>query len=115
MIHGSQVVSCRGTKLLSQGRLEMKKSRSKKIIQIVVPIIVVVLILPTVLGYVWFHNMTRAPLPQHNGDLQVAGLKDSVEILRDEFGVPHIYASNTYDLFFAQGYTQAQDRWWQME
>src|SRR4030042_453865 len=102
-------------KLLSQGRLEMKKSRSKKIVQIVVPIIVVVLILPTVLGYVWFHNMTRAPLPQHNGELQVAGLKDSVEILRDESGVPHIYASNTHDLFFAQGYTQAQDRWWQME
>ena len=93
----------------------MKKNRSKKIIQIVVPIIVVVLILPTVLGYVWFYNTTRAPLPQHNGELQVAGLKDSVEILRDELGVPHIYASNTHDLFFAQGYTQAQDRWWQME
>ncbi|UCH51828.1 MAG: penicillin acylase family protein [Chloroflexota bacterium] len=93
----------------------MKKSRSKKIIQIVVPIVVVVLILPIALGYVWFYNTTRAPLPQHNGELRVAGLKDSVEIFRDELGVPHIYASNTHDLFFAQGYTQAQDRWWQME
>ena len=93
----------------------MKKSRSKKIVQIVVPIIVVILILPVAFGYAWFHNMTRAPLPQHNGELQVAGLKDSVEILRDELGVPHIYASNMHDLFFTQGYTQAQDRWWQME
>ncbi|MBM3118740.1 MAG: penicillin acylase family protein [Chloroflexi bacterium] len=93
----------------------MKKSRSKRIIKIVVPIIVVVLIFPVVLGYGWFYNMTRSPLPQHNGELQVAGLQDTVEILRDELGVPHIYAKNMHDLFFAQGYTQAQDRWWQME
>jgi penicillin amidase len=93
----------------------MKKSRSKKIIQIVVPIIVVVLIFPVVLGYGWFYNMTRAPLPQHSGELQVAGLQDTVEILRDEWGIPHIYAKTMHDLFFAQGYTQAQDRWWQME
>ena len=45
----------------------------------------------------------------------VEGLHDTVEILRDEWGIPHIYASNMHDLFFAQGYTQAQDRWWQME
>ena len=48
-------------------------------------------------------------------ELAVAGLNDRVEILRDSWGVPHIYASNTHDLLFAQGYTQAQDRWWQME
>ena len=59
--------------------------------------------------------MTRSPLPQHDGELKVAGLQDTVEILRDEWGVPHIYAKNMHDLFFAQGYTQAQDRWWQME
>jgi penicillin G amidase len=53
--------------------------------------------------------------PQHGGEMAVAGLIDSVEILRDEWGVAHIYASNSHDLFFAQGYTQAQDRWWQME
>lgn len=53
--------------------------------------------------------------PAHDGELEIAGLNDTVEILRDEWGVPHIYASNSYDLFFAQGYTQAQDRWWQME
>ncbi len=93
----------------------MKGSRSKKIIQIVIPVVVVVLILPLTLGYIWFYNMTRAPLPQHSGELQVAGLQDTVEILRDEWGVPHVYASNMHDLFFAQGYTQAQDRWWQME
>jgi penicillin amidase len=93
----------------------MKSARSKKIVRIVVPIVVVVIILLLTLGYISFYNMTRGPLPQQSGELAVAGLKDSVEILRDEWGVPHIYASNMHDLFFAQGYTQAQDRWWQME
>ncbi|HYO88204.1 MAG TPA: penicillin acylase family protein, partial [Candidatus Limnocylindrales bacterium] len=55
------------------------------------------------------------PLPQTSGDLTVAGLDAQVEILRDASGVPHIYASSPHDLFFAQGFTQAQDRWWQME
>ena len=35
--------------------------------------------------------------------------------LRDRWGVPHIYAQSTEDLFFAQGYVMAQDRLWQME
>ena len=90
----------------------MKGSRTKKVIRIVLP---VVLVLVLISGYIWFHNLTRAPLPQHDGELRVAGLNDTVEILRDEWGIPHIYASNMHDLFFAQGYTQAQDRWWQME
>jgi penicillin amidase len=93
----------------------MGKVRSRRIVQIVVPIVVVVLIMPLIAGYAWFYNVTRAPLPQHSGELKVSGLQDTVEILRDEWGVPHIYARNVHDLFFAQGYTQAQDRWWQME
>jgi len=59
--------------------------------------------------------MAQGPEPVHDGELAVSGLNDTVEIFCDEWGVPHIYASNTYDLLFAQGYTQAQDRWWQME
>ena len=47
--------------------------------------------------------------------LTVPGLRAPVEIVRDGRGVPHIYAANPHDLFFAQGYVQAQDRWWQME
>jgi len=66
-------------------------------------------------GYVFYYNLTRSPLPKHEGELVVDGLHDRVEIFRDEWGIPHIYASDMRDLFFAQGYTQAQDRWWQME
>ena len=93
----------------------MKGCRSRKVVRIVIPVVVVVLALVIIGPYIWFYNLSRAPLPQHDGELTVAGLNNTVEILRDEWGVPHIYASNMYDLFFAQGYTQAQDRWWQME
>ncbi|MCS6835598.1 MAG: penicillin acylase family protein [Anaerolineae bacterium] len=62
-----------------------------------------------------YYFVIRAPLPQLDGTFAVRGLSAPVEIIRDEWGVPHIYASNSRDLFFAQGYAQAQDRWWQME
>ena len=58
---------------------------------------------------------TRRSFPQVNGELRVSGLNDRVEVMRDGLGVPHIYASNEHDLFFAQGYTHAQDRFWQMD
>ena len=45
----------------------------------------------------------------------VAGLKAPVEILRDRWGVPHIYARNTDDLFLAQGYITANDRLFQLD
>ncbi len=47
--------------------------------------------------------------------LRVDGLRDPVEVRRDRWGVPHIYARNTPDLFFAQGFVAAQDRLFQME
>jgi penicillin amidase len=45
----------------------------------------------------------------------VAGLTQPVEILRDRWGVPHIYAQNQQDLFFAQGYITAEDRLFQLD
>lgn len=62
------------------------------------------------LGY-----LIAAPIPQVTGTLKVSGLISPVEVYRDDWGVPHLYADNAHDLFFAQGYTHAQDRFWQME
>ena len=45
----------------------------------------------------------------------VSGLKGQVEVLRDSYGVPHIYADNPEDLFEAQGYVHAQDRFFEMD
>ncbi|MCC7352995.1 MAG: penicillin acylase family protein [Anaerolineae bacterium] len=57
----------------------------------------------------------RRPLAQHSGTLSGRGLQNPVEVIRDRWGVPHIYAHDLPDLLFAQGYTHAQDRLWQME
>jgi len=47
--------------------------------------------------------------------VHVAGLQKQVEILRDHWGVPHIYAATVHDLFFAQGYITAEDRLFQID
>src|SRR5262249_48396282 len=54
-------------------------------------------------------------LAQTSGTLSVAGLTDEVRIIRDRWGIPHIYAKNADDLFFAQGFVQAQDRLFQID
>ena len=50
-----------------------------------------------------------------DGTTQVPGLDSAVEVRRDRWGVPHIYARTQHDLFFAQGFVAAQDRLWQMD
>jgi penicillin amidase len=62
-----------------------------------------------------FKTLARQSLSQISGQLAIPGLKAPVEVIRDTWGVPHIYAQNTDDLFTAQGYVMAQDRLWQME
>lgn len=47
--------------------------------------------------------------------LTITGLQESVEIVRDQWGINHIYAENEHDLFFAQGYAVAKDRLFQFE
>jgi penicillin amidase len=60
-------------------------------------------------------ELARQSLAQIDGTLKLAGLRQPVDVIRDQWGVPHIYAQNTEDLFFAQGYVMAQDRLWEME
>jgi len=57
----------------------------------------------------------RSALSVTNGTLKLSGLEHPVTVLRDPWGVPHIYAQNQHDLFFAQGFVAAQDRLFQME
>src|SRR5918994_5658718 len=60
-------------------------------------------------------SLARESLAQVDGTLQVPGLREPVDVVRDRWGIPHIYARNTDDLFFAQGYVMGQDRLWQLE
>ncbi len=52
---------------------------------------------------------------QNKVELKLTGIQQSVEVIRDENGVNHIYAQNESDLFFAQGYCAAKDRLFQFE
>jgi penicillin G amidase len=71
-------------------------------------------------GFYYFKSRipnTVAPksFPQIDGEIKLDGLDGPVDILRDEMGIPHIYATTSHDIFFAQGYVHAQERFWQMD
>ena len=82
------------------------------IIALVLLIIAAFAALGLVIIYAW---VVLRPLAQRRGDLHLPGLLAPVEILRDRWGIPHIYAASADDLWFAQGVSHAQDRLWQME
>ncbi len=54
-------------------------------------------------------------MPQTEGSLTLDGIDAEVIVIRDDYGIPQIYADSTDDLFYAQGYVQAQDRFFQMD
>ena len=68
----------------------------------------VLLIALGIAGLVW------AAMPGSSGEV-VAAVTGPTEIVTDASGVTHIYADSPHDLFFAQGYAHARDRFWQMD
>src|SRR5258705_5835723 len=60
-------------------------------------------------------ELAKRSLARLDGELRVPGLKEPVQIIRDQQGIPHSKAKNDDDMFFAQGYVMAQDRLWQLE
>ena len=60
-------------------------------------------------------NLVRRSFPQTSGELALSGLTTKVTVLRDDRGVPQIYADNAQDLFRAQGFVAAQDRFFEMD
>jgi penicillin amidase len=66
------------------------------------------------LSLILLNNCTESTLIEQE-KRSVEGLKQSVEILRDQWGINHLYAQNQHDLFFTQGYAAAQDRLFQFE
>ena len=67
-----------------------------------------------VVFYILFHLNARS-IPDYNKNLELIGLKEKVEVYRDSFAIPHVYAKNEEDLYRAIGYLTAQDRLWQMD
>ncbi|MEW9553506.1 penicillin acylase family protein [Nonomuraea sp. NPDC050783] len=77
-------------------------------------VVTVLLALALVLAGVLVYTVRRS-FPQVDGSLRLPGLTGSVEIYRDKSGIPHIYASSAADLFMAQGFVHAQDRFYEMD
>lgn len=63
----------------------------------------------------YIHHNAQKSLVDYNQSITAPQLQQTVEVIRDQWGVPHVYAQNQADLFFVQGYLHAQDRLWQME
>src|SRR5262249_30100726 len=57
----------------------------------------------------------RAGLPPIDGTVEVGGLHSPVEVIRDRWGVPHVYAQDIHDLFFAANFVSASERLFQLD
>ncbi len=88
--------------------VKQKKKRGKgKRIVIWSGSIILVLLVATA---IFANAFVMKSMPKVEGTVHVSGLQKSVQVTRDEKGVPHIKAENAHDLYFSQGYVQAQDR-----
>lgn len=62
----------------------------------------------------FWQNAEKKSMPNEQ-NLSLPGVKEEVKIMYDENRIPHIFAKNDYDAYFAQGYVTAKDRLWQMD
>ncbi|TWG82717.1 penicillin amidase, partial [Cellulosimicrobium cellulans J34] len=88
-----------------------RRSTRRNVLLVVAALLVVAL----VAGAAFVVVTVRRPLPQASGEIEVPGLEGQVTVLRDARGVPQIYADTPEDLFRAQGFVQAQDRFFEMD
>lgn len=78
-------------------------------------LVLLITVMMGLLGISGAYLYLRAGLPDRGGRYRLPGLAAEVEIIRDRRGIPHVWAQDEGDLFFAQGFLHAQDRFWQME
>ncbi len=85
--------------------------RTMRIIKWALAVLILLLVAAVVASYVWL----KSTVADYNGERVADGLHEPVEIIRDSYGMPHIYAQNDHDVYFALGYAMAQDRLFQMD
>ncbi|MEU9128232.1 penicillin acylase family protein [Kitasatospora sp. NPDC048540] len=92
-------------------------SRSKKFrrARLIVIVLAVLLVAGVAGGAYWGVRTVQASFPVVEGTVKVAGMSAPVDVKRDANGIPQLYADTDADLFRAQGYVQAQDRFWEMD
>ncbi|MGW4727991.1 penicillin acylase family protein [Streptomyces shenzhenensis] len=94
------------------GKSGRKKGRRARLIVLV---LVLALVGGVAYGAYWSISTVRASFPQTKGTITLDGLSGPVDVKRDGYGIPQIYASSDEDLFMAQGFVQAQDRFYEMD
>jgi penicillin amidase len=77
--------------------------------------VVVLLVVALVAVAILAVSTVRRPFPEMSGELEVGGLSGQVTVVRDDRGIPTIYADTAADLFRGQGYVSAQDRFFEMD
>ncbi len=87
----------------------------RRALMAILSIVIIFALLVGYLNFVWVPQTAQKSFPQTDGEITLPGLKGTVDIYRDSMGIPHIYATTLHDLFMAQGYVHAQDRFWQMD
>ncbi|MCW8095170.1 penicillin acylase family protein [Streptomyces tauricus] len=94
------------------GKSGRKKGRRARLVLI---ILVLAIVGGVAYGAFWSISTVRASFPQTKGSITLDGLSGPVDVKRDGYGIPQVYASTDEDLFMAQGYVQAQDRFYEMD
>jgi len=77
--------------------------------------ILTLIVLIAIGAFIFINNLKNSALPDYQAEIELYGLIDKVEVIRDDNAVPHIYAKNESDLYKVTGYVLAQDRLWQMD
>ncbi|MFG2461317.1 penicillin acylase family protein [Streptomyces sp. NPDC048523] len=104
------------TTTASSGQQPGKSGRKKgRRARLIVLVLVLAVIGGVAFGGYWSVSTVRASFPQTKGSTELVGLSGPVDVKRDSYGIPQIYASSDEDLFMAQGFVQAQDRFYEMD
>lgn len=93
---------------------KLKQDQMKTIKRILFALLAI-LAVAMVSGLLYIIGIKRGALPEYKGEIILSSLESAVTVYRDERGMPHIYAENEHDLYFATGYVMAQERLWQMD
>lgn len=88
---------------------------AKAVIKRILIGLLVLIVLAFVIGFTLYSRISNRAVPDYNKDITIQGLIAPVEVYRDSFAIPHVYAQNEHDLYLVTGYLLAQDRLWQMD
>jgi len=86
-----------------------------KIVKIILRVLATLILIALIGSGFLIRYISHRAIPDYNAEIVMGGITGNAEVLRDSFGIPHIYAENEEDLYRITGYVMAQDRLWQMD